>query len=782
MKKHELALVVAAATTVFAGAPEVLAIEEVVVTANKREQSLSDVGLAVSAIGGEAIKLRRVADGEDLAMETPGLNFTPSPSATPVYTLRGVGFFESSLAAYPDVSLYVDQAPLPFPAMASKVVFDLERAEVLKGPQGTLFGNNATGGAINYIAAKPTDEFEAGFDLTYGRFDTKEVEGYVSGPLSDDLRGRLAFKTVKSDGWQSSYQNSDELGDQDNQAARLILEWDASEDLTFSLNINGWKDEDETQAPQHIATNLQFPVGTPGVFGPGVTPASPIANIPNFELNSRDAGWTPGIPFRDNDFWQTTLRADYRINDNLTLTSITNYAELDYLNGTESDGTDLLVLDIARDAGDIETFSQEFRLANDPANKFRWVLGANIEKSEVDQSTIVRYSATTSQLVLGISSNEYESFQEMDNLAFFANMEFDVADFMTLKAGIRQTSAERDAVASNHDDPIYPAVNLTTSEFFSLNWPGIPGYAGSNPIAPDESFILDLATLTNGEPKNNLDEDSTSWSVGVDFRVTDDLLLYFNVMQGYKAGSSPHLSGSLFVAYQPVTEESLLDYEVGFKGNFMDGRLQVNGGAFYYDYEDKQLRAKFVDRTFGALDQLTNVPESEVYGAELEVVAALFEGFQLSAAVTYLDAEVTEYEGVIGAEVVGGVNVAITDDFDGVPLPYAPQWSFNVRGDYIFAISDTLEGIVGVSVLGQSETTSKLTTVAAEKDIFEIRDYVVVNANLGIASTDGQWKVMLWGKNITDEYYWTNTIQTFDNTVRYAARPAEYGITFSMNF
>ena len=218
----------------------------------------------------------------------------------------------------------------------------------------------------------------------------------------------------------------------------------------------------------------------------------------------------------------------------MTLTSITNYAELDYLNGTESDGTDLLVLDIARDAGDIETFSQEFRLGNDPTNKFRWVLAANIEKSEVDQSTIVRYAATTSQLVLGISSNEYESFQEMDNLAFFANMEFDVADFMTLKAGIRQTSAERDAVASNHDDPIYPAVNLTTSEFFSLNWPGIPGYAGSNPIAPDESFILDLATLTNGEPKNNLDEDSTSWSVGVDFRVTDDFVIPPQINRDFK--------------------------------------------------------------------------------------------------------------------------------------------------------------------------------------------------------------------------------------------------------
>jgi Outer membrane receptor proteins, mostly Fe transport len=303
----------------------------------------------------------------------------------------------------------------------------------------------------------------------------------------------------------------------------------------------------------------------------------------------------------------------------------------------------------------------------------------------------------------------------------------------------------------------------------------------------DESIILDTREgsstfLTTGDPTGTLDEDSTSWSIGVDYRVTEDLLLFANVKQGYKAGSFPHVSGAIYKAYQTVKEESLLDYEVGFKGTFLDGGLQVNGGAFFYEYEDKQLRAKFIDPIFGALDLLENVPESEIKGAELDIIASPLDGLTLSASVTYLDTEVTKYTGAIGSEVVGGLLQPIEASFAGVDLPYAPEWSFNVRGDYIFSVSDTLDGFVGVGVVGQSETIGILTPVDQLKEDFEIKDYVILNANLGVRAVDDSWSLMVWGKNLTDEYYWSNTIQSYDNIVRYAARPAEYGVTLSMNF
>lgn len=204
-------------------------LEEIFVTATKSEQGINNVGMSISALDTEALQNQRIGNVADLAQATPGLTFAPTPNATPVYTMRGVGFYEPTLSAYPDVSIYIDQVPLALPAMSSLTAFDLERVEVLKGPQGTLFGNNATGGAINFVAAKPTETFEAGAELGYGRFNTREASGFVSGPLVETLTARVAIKTVHSDGWQSSYTRDDELGEANNIAGRIIVDWNATD-------------------------------------------------------------------------------------------------------------------------------------------------------------------------------------------------------------------------------------------------------------------------------------------------------------------------------------------------------------------------------------------------------------------------------------------------------------------------------------------------------------------------------------------------------------------------
>src|ERR1700722_1325983 len=174
-------------------------LEEIVVTANKRSESLDKVGSAIQVLSAATLDQQHVTSLQDLAAAVPGLTFTQSEYGTPVYTLRGVGFYDTSLASYPDVSVYLDQAPLPFPVQTVLTLFDVQRVEVLKGPQGTLFGNNATGGAINYIANKPTTEFAAGTQVSYGRYNTGQIDGFVSGPLSNTLLGRFAFKTQESD-------------------------------------------------------------------------------------------------------------------------------------------------------------------------------------------------------------------------------------------------------------------------------------------------------------------------------------------------------------------------------------------------------------------------------------------------------------------------------------------------------------------------------------------------------------------------------------------------------
>src|SRR3546814_10627249 len=185
---------------------------DIVVTANKRGQNLSDVGLSVTALGSQALANQRISTVADLAQATPGLTFAPTPNATPVYTLRGVGFYDSSLASYPDVAVYIDQAPLPLPVMTTLTGFDLERVEVLKGPQGTLFGNNATGGAINFVAAKPTDQLEAGVELSYGRFNPFEAAGFISGPFTDTLRDSPPVHDVNGDYMPSSPHPTEKTG------------------------------------------------------------------------------------------------------------------------------------------------------------------------------------------------------------------------------------------------------------------------------------------------------------------------------------------------------------------------------------------------------------------------------------------------------------------------------------------------------------------------------------------------------------------------------------------
>jgi iron complex outermembrane recepter protein len=183
---------------------------EIIVTAQKRSESINRVGLTVTAFGGDTLKQRGINDVQDLALAVPGFSFTPSSSGTPVYTLRGVGFYETSLAAYPTVSVYLDEVPLPFPALTRHTSFDVERVEVLKGPQGTLFGENATGGAINYIAAKPTKDLHYGGSVSYGRFNSVIGDAFISGPISDVITARISGRVEHADGWQKSVSRPDD--------------------------------------------------------------------------------------------------------------------------------------------------------------------------------------------------------------------------------------------------------------------------------------------------------------------------------------------------------------------------------------------------------------------------------------------------------------------------------------------------------------------------------------------------------------------------------------------
>lgn len=773
--------------------PNEYSVSEIIVTAQKREQRLQDVGLTVSAIGAADLAKQRIQSVEDLAKSVPGLVFTPSPSGTPVYSLRGVGFFETSVAAYPDVTAYLDQAPLPLPAMSALTAFDLARVEVLKGPQGTLFGNNATGGAINFIAAKPTDYFSGGVELGYARFNTIEAQGFVSGPLTETILARVAVKATKGDDWQKSYTRDDTLGSVNRVAGRLLLDWEASDRLNFSLNVNGWRDRSDPQAPQNarqvLPSDLQSPIGSVGLTGE-ITEDFPILSYPVAPRDPRAADWTPEYrPFADNNLWQTSLTTVFDVTDNIQLTSLTNFVDLHFNTGVDHDGTALASVQFADATADAKTFTQELRLASTGAgDPIRWVLGVNYDRTSVYELGFIVVPDSSNGAQQGFSANTFDSDQKMRNIAGFGNIEFDVSDMLTVKGGVRYTESKRTSVNGSYEAPNYQELpgSPGLTNFINFLWANVyvPVFCPDvtfTPVQFGESVSINPDTCVTGPYKGTLKEDSISWSVGADFKPSDDILLYANIAKGYKAGSFPTVSAATFNQYRPVTQESVVDYEVGFKTQLGAG-ITFNGAAFYYDYKDKQVRGKLVDPLFGLQDQLVNVPKSVIKGAEAEL-AYNRDGLSVRLSGMYLDAKIKEYDGIVAAtrDEFGLAN-AVYASFAGVPLPYAPKLQGAAAIDYTFPLNNSLSGFVGGNVSAQTKSYSSSQLSAQNKIDTLMPGYATLDLRAGVTTPDEAWRVMVWGKNVTNRFYLTNHVRVFDNIAQYTGRPAEYGVSVAYKF
>lgn len=749
------------------------------------------------------LETQRINTVADIAKIVPGLSVTPSPTGTPVYTLRGVGFFESTLAATPDVATYLDQAPFSLPAFSALSAFDLERVEVLKGPQGTLFGSNATGGAINFVAAKPTRELKAGFDFGYGRFNTIEASGFVSGPLSDTLSARLAAKVVRGDEWQKSYTRDDRLGKTSTTAARLILDWHPSDRLRFQLNVNGWRDKSDPLAPQiarqSTPSDLSAPVGTVSFFtGRAVTLQLPILNYPPAPHTPRAADWSPIYrPFQDTRMFQTTLTGNYDLTDDVALTSLTTYVDYQHEKAQNQSGSALLDVDNAGDRANATAFSQEIRLSNSRGGDgFRWVAGANYEKNKSYETIDLVYPDASTGSQQGFSGNTFDTRQNMRHLAGFANLEYDVSAQLTVKGGVRYTDTRIEATSGSYQydgyvepyagDPGF--VNFVNIVFGQVYTPLLCPGVTFNPVPPNGSISINPATCQSGIFHKVLNESNTSWKVGIDYKPFHDLLIYANVSKGYKAGAFPISSAATWAQYEPVKQESVVNYEAGFKSTLAGGRVTFNGTAFYYDYRNKQLRSKIVDPLFDANDNLVNVPKSTIKGVELELTAQPIIGLSVRAAGTYLDAEIKDFVGIVGSTDIGpdgqptSLKFPVFAQFKGVPLPFAPKWQIAASFDYNFAIGSNVEAFLGASVSAQSKSYGSPQLSDKGKKDAQIDGYALLDLRAGFGASDDRWKISVWGKNVTNTYYWTNALRNFDTVVRYAGRPAEYGVTFAWRY
>ena len=774
------------------------AADEIIVTAQKREQSLMDVGQTLSVLGADALEKQRITKAEDLAIAIPSLTFARSDYNTPIFSLRGIGFNEASLGVYPAVSFYVDEAPLVFPVLASNATFDLRRIEVLKGPQGTLFGQNSTGGAINLIANKPTDTFEAGMSASYGRFNLFEFSGHISGPLSDTLRARIAGQVHLMDAWQKSYTRPDDHnGEEEYYTGRGILEWEPSADFKAIVTVNAWKDKSDPLALALAGTKYTYPE----YF---VTPrGNPVLTQPIIPTKPRYADWggpvgpsddasiqqaTPTRLFSDRDLVQGVLRMEYSPTDALLFTSLTSYVDFNQDMGTSRSGSAIQNEDQTRALGKVKSFSQELRLENTGNDAFHWLLGFNYEDSKVSENQLQSAINNTSAINSNILQVAIDLGSKIENWAIFANAEYEVAEGVTFKAGARYTDSKYKFRSCNYDEGdgnIASIFNYLGSLFGSVPFEPIGTGLG-------ECFPTNYDNVPGETYINTLKEDNVSWRVGLDYHASDDVLLYGNVSKGYKQGSFPTSAPASWVGLESVKQESVLAYEVGVKSELMDRRLSVNAAAFLYKYNDKQVRGSIGDPIWGVLPQLRNIPKSEVKGAELEVNASPFDGLRLSGSVVYLDTEITKID-PLEFNVVG-----VQEDMTGAPLPLTPKWSYKLDGEYSWEMGG-VKPFIGATWRWEGKKDANLNGsnvrpiptdpqypqnrfVPGYEYPFVIDSYGLLSARAGFGDIDDSWKIFAWCDNCANKYYWLNVTVAQDNISRGVGRPATYGITASYDF
>jgi outer membrane receptor protein involved in Fe transport len=736
---------------------------DIIVTAQKRSQSINNVGMAITAASGDQMLKLGITQTSDLVRIEPSFKFTQSSYGTPVLTLRGVGFNDVSLAASPTVSVYVDEVPLPFSIFSRGASLDLERVEVLKGPQGTLFGQNATGGAINYIAEKPTKDFTAGGEASYARFGYVNVMAFVGGPVSDTLTARVSLDVTQGGAWQRNYSRTDSLlGDQDLVKFRALLDWDAAPGFDLRLGMNAWLDKSETQVPQLQAIVLNRPsaaANVPYITGYPLAPEDP-----------RAGDWDPRYrPRNDERFVQPFMRAQIALTDEIDLISTTSYIFFDALDLRSNDGVKF-ENNKGLNRSHSRNFYQEVRVAGQLFHgRSNFVIGGQVSKDDSSENLRRYYLesspsyATTPRLTGG----RVLAYDDSISKAVFGNLDFKITDQLSVNGGIRYTKFDLDHRGCSQD----PSGNL--ARFIG----SLIGQA----IGPNECMTV-LPDRTAGRLfQTVIDEDNISWRAQVDYKPADHTLLYASISRGYKAGTVPALSANTYTAQLGVTQESVLSYEAGFKASLVDRKVQLNGAAFYYDYTDKQLFGRRLDELnlFGSLILLVNVPKSRVYGAELSAVVVPFEGLTINGAVSYLNSRVTE-------SFPNFNNYGRPLDFKGLKFPYTPEWSGSMGIEYRWPGYDGRDIFIGADVTAQTKSVSSfggenpqalgVPGYISGDPSFNIPAYGFVNARAGIDLSD-QWTLQVWGKNLFNKFYYTDLVLQNDTLGRRTGAPQTYGLT-----
>ncbi|MBU2418907.1 MAG: TonB-dependent receptor [Alphaproteobacteria bacterium] len=700
-------------------------LEEVIVTAQRREQAAQDVGIALSVLSGEELTKLGITNVNQLQNATPNLEIEPAfGGGAAQFRLRGVGFQDYASNNSPTVGVYVNEVAYPVPVMTQGLIFDIARVEVLRGPQGTLYGRNTTGGAISFVTNRPSEAPSVGIMAEYASFDAVKVEGFVSGPLTDTLSGRLAASTQQGGGFQYNRDTGESLGDADRTGIRGLLTLDPSDDLSFTLDVHGGIDKSENEG-----LYLLSPLTTRGgAAGSVVIPADVDRRATGWGLSPRFAA-EPGRdlddkPGRDNSSWGTSLNASRYFGD-LSLTSITSYETLDRSEYGDWDASSSVEADTFFES-DVKVVSQEVRLASDNDGALSWVAGVYYSKQELDE----RYSSDFIDIYGTYGQVAYA--QEVESVSVFGQAEYQLSDAFKVLGGLRYEEETRD-----------------------LN--GFGTAFGGATALPPTSVTTEMTPLTG--------------KLALEYKPDDNLLIYGSFSRGAKSGGFTTYNTGNSSGIQPFNPEILLAYEVGFKAD-PSPTVQINGAVYFYDYTDQQVLSA-VYGVNGPVGRFTNVPSSEIYGAELEGTFRPVDGLRISQSISYKHGEYVEFFDLdVPASRAAGLAIYVDKSGDEIPFPavsyggsIAYDWAvqnYALTADFNYSYRDDYPSWLG------------------EK--YDVPAYWLAHASVTLSPSTGPWTATAFVRNLFDEEYDLTRNFFTSADIAQPGRPRTYGVRLSYQY
>lgn len=717
------------------------AIEEVMVTAQKRSESLQEIPVAVTAFTAKALEVQRITDLGVVASKTPNFSIGQQSPTQPELTIRGIGSTDREAGSERSVVVFIDHVYIGRAGASTFDFFDLERVEVLRGPQGTLYGRNVVGGAINLITNRASQDFGGKAQFTVGSDALLEAKGVVTGGLTDNLAGRLSFSTTQQDGFYHNNQFNKDSNDIQTLSLRSELLYEPSDDLSARFVLEYSEDDIDgvaSKVTQGEVSDEDF-ASALAPFGAYV-PDSNIFNTDNNKFGSieRDSialyaqvDWTFG-----NGNMLTLLPA-YRKNN---LDELRDIAGIPLIgSGPDSKGFESSAINDEV----YEAMSVELRLAsaeNDSA--LRWITGLYYSQEDIDRSQIRERQANTAA-----SRPLFDQRVESTSYAAFADIGYDITDRVTISGGIRYTDDKKD-----FDIDVVNTLSLAQQAAIEARL-GKP--TSLNPASEEYSTSV------------NDGWDQVTYKLSLDWQVTDDFLLYAIGSTGYKSGGFSGLAPNKELAELSFSEETVENIEIGLKGTFFDGRLQTNLNVFKMDFEDLQLRDRQLlipgDET-SAVVTIVNAGKAENEGVEFEFIAAFTDNFSIDGNFSTLDTEIVDVEEGSTLEV-------------GTELPRAPGESWHLGAQYLLP-------------LGESNLSLRLDYHNVGDFFFDINEQEAGNEtsydllDARIAYDTPNWDLALWGKNLGDEEYRTHTqsIRAGRAGISQIGNPRTYGVTFTYHF